>query len=240
MRTGATPEVAPVLRSELGNFAGLSYSGGMKETSAIRASPGSSSTWWIAPAFFVSGFAALIYQVVWQRVLFASFGINIEAVTIVVTAFLAGLGLGSIVGGALSTRGSALLLLGFSIVELSIGAFGLVSVSLFRWTAGFASGMSHEATGVLTFLLVLIPTLMMGVTLPLLVAFMVRENGNVGSAVGQLYFVNTAGSALASMAAALFLMRALGESGSVALAGSLNIAVAAFVMLQWFVRVRRI
>ena len=54
---------------------------------------------WLGPAFLASGFAALIYQVVWQRVLFAVFGINIEAVTVVVTAFLLGLGFGSLSAG---------------------------------------------------------------------------------------------------------------------------------------------
>src|SRR5207247_10783225 len=57
---------------------------------------------WLAPGFFLSGAAALIYQVVWQRVLFASFGINVEAVTVVVTAFLLGLGIGSVVGRELA------------------------------------------------------------------------------------------------------------------------------------------
>jgi predicted membrane-bound spermidine synthase len=189
-------------------------------------------SWWLAPAFFASGFAALIYQVVWQRVLFASFGINIEAVTIVVTAFLAGLGVGSILGGRLSTRGGTLLLRYFAVVELCIGVYGFLSVRLFRWLAEFASGMSQLSSGSLTFLLVLIPTVMMGFTLPLLVAFAVRQNGNVGSSVGQLYFVNTAGSALASLAAAAFMMGALGESKSVAVAAGINIAVGLFVLMQ--------
>ena len=158
----------------LENSSSFSYSAGVKSPE-LSESAVSSSTWWIAPAFFISGFAALIYQVVWQRVLFASFGINIEAVTIVVTAFLAGLGIGSIVGGILSTRDSRVLLLGFAVVEFSIGIFGLVSVSLFRWTASYAAEMSHSATGALTFSLILVPTFMMGVTLPLLVSFMVRE-----------------------------------------------------------------
>ncbi len=61
---------------------------------------------WLGPAFLASGFAALIYQVVWQRVLFAVFGINIEAVTVVVTAFLLGLGFGSLLGGHLSRNRS--------------------------------------------------------------------------------------------------------------------------------------
>ena len=54
--------------------------------------------------FFFSGFPALIYQLTWQRALFRIFGVNIESVTIVVTAFMLGLGLGSLVGGWLSKR----------------------------------------------------------------------------------------------------------------------------------------
>ena len=55
-----------------------------------------------AAAFILSGFAALVYQVVWQRARFAIFGINTEAVTVVVTVFLLGLGFGSVVGGHFS------------------------------------------------------------------------------------------------------------------------------------------
>lgn len=191
---------------------------------------------WLAPAFFASGFAALIYQVVWQRVLFASFGINIEAVTIVVTAFLAGLGLGSLAGGRVSRSQQISLLRAFAAVEATIGLYGLVSVKLFRWLAGFAVTLSSFSTGLITFTLVLIPTMMMGFTLPLLVAFAVRRNGNVGSSVGQLYFVNTAGSALASLMAAAFMMGALGESGSVMVAAVLNLSVAAVVFSLSFAR----
>jgi spermidine synthase len=54
--------------------------------------------------FFFSGFPALIYQLTWQRTLFLIFGVNIESVTIVVTAFMLGLGLGSHAGGWLSKR----------------------------------------------------------------------------------------------------------------------------------------
>ncbi len=54
--------------------------------------------------FFCSGFPALIYQLTWQRALVLIFGVNIESVTIVVTAFMLGLGLGSLAGGALSKR----------------------------------------------------------------------------------------------------------------------------------------
>lgn len=189
--------------------------------------------WWIVPAFFTSGFAALIYQVVWQRVLFASFGINIEAVTIVVTAFLAGLGIGSIAGGRISTRNGRALLLAFVLVEASIGIYGLISVRLFRWTAEFAGSLSAWETGALSFLFVLIPTFLMGITLPVLVSYAVRKHVNVGLSVGRLYFINTAGSSLASLMSAAFIMRDFGESRSVMLAALLNLSVAAFVLLVW-------
>jgi hypothetical protein len=187
---------------------------------------------WIAPAFLCSGFAALIYQTVWQRVLFASFGINIEAVTVVVTSFLLGLGLGSIAGGELSKDERRPVLLMFGTLELSIAAFGAVSVPLFRWTADQTAGLSSLVTGLVTFGLLLIPTLLMGATLPLLVAYAVRLSGNVGRSVGWLYFVNTAGSACAAIAAAMFIMGSFGEAGSVRLAALVNTAVGLFVLTR--------
>src|SRR5262252_2519141 len=59
---------------------------------------------WLYLFFFVSGFPALLYQIVWQRALFTLYGVNIESVTMVVTAFMVGLGLGSLLGGVVSRR----------------------------------------------------------------------------------------------------------------------------------------
>jgi hypothetical protein len=58
-----------------------------------------SSVAYLSFLFLISGFAALIYQIVWQRTLFAAFGVNIESTTIIVCLFMFGLGLGSFVGG---------------------------------------------------------------------------------------------------------------------------------------------
>jgi len=55
-------------------------------------------TLWIYLLFFASGIPAIIYQIVWERALFSLYGINIESVTIVVSAFMLGLGLGSLAG----------------------------------------------------------------------------------------------------------------------------------------------
>jgi predicted membrane-bound spermidine synthase len=174
--------------------------------------------------------------VVWQRVLFAVFGINIEAVTVVVTAFLLGLGLGSLFGGNLSRNPRHPPLLAFAFLEFSVAAYGAISVPLFRAVSDYTATWSGAATGGLSFALVLAPTLLMGATLPLLVSFAVRESGVVGRSVGTLYFVNTAGSSLAAIAAALFLMRTLGETGSVRLAAVVNAAVGTVVLTRHLAR----
>src|SRR5215471_18059553 len=81
--------------------------------------------------FFFSGFPALIYQLTWQRALFRIFGVNIESVTIVVTAFMLGLGLGSLAGGWLTKRRGIPLLPLLAAIELLTGAFGLASLAIF-------------------------------------------------------------------------------------------------------------
>jgi len=186
---------------------------------------------WIAIVFFVSGFSALVYQVVWQRALFAIFGINTEAVTVVVTVFLLGLGVGSIVGGAFSRIVRHPLLL-FALSEFGIAGFGLVSLDLFKRVGTNALDLSPVATGLTTFLLLLAPTLLMGMTLPLLVVYLVRRSGNVGRSMSLLYFVNTAGSGLASLASVLVLLPSLGEHGSVQVAAIANFAVGMIVLVQ--------
>ena len=180
---------------------------------------------WIYAVFLLSGFAALLYQVVWQRALYAIYGINIESVTMVVTAFMLGLGVGSVAGGAVSKDPKRPVLLMFSLVELGIGLFGAVSLNVFHAVGEATLGMSPFGTFIVTFLLVLVPTLLMGSTLPLLVAHLVRSSGNVGKSVGTLYFVNTLGSAFASAAAVLFVMKRAGLNGTVHAAAVLNITV---------------
>jgi predicted membrane-bound spermidine synthase len=180
---------------------------------------------WIYAVFLLSGFAALLYQVVWQRALYAIYGINIESVTMVVTAFMLGLGVGSVVGGIVSKDPNKPVLLMFSLAELGIGLFGAVSLTVFHTVGDATLGMSAFGTFVVTFLLVLVPTLLMGSTLPLLVAHLVRSSKNVGKSVGTLYFVNTLGSAFASAAAVLFIMKNAGLQGTVRAAAALNFTV---------------
>jgi spermidine synthase len=175
--------------------------------------------------FFVSGFPALLYQIVWQRALFTIYGINIESVTIVVSVFMLGLGLGSLAGGHISERRGIPLLLIFGLVELGTALFGAVSLGIFHGVARFTAGSTTLETGLISFVLLLVPTVLMGSTLPILTAHLVRISGNVGRSVGGLYFVNTLGSAAACFAAALTLMYRLGESGTVWLAAAINATV---------------
>lgn len=188
----------------------------------------------LPPVFLLSGFAAILYQLVWQRVLFRLLGTSSESVTLIVTAFMLGLGLGSLAGGGLSSRPGRPLALIFGLVELGIGAFGLVSLPLFARIASETPEAAGLSIGLIAFLAVLVPTFLMGATLPILVAFLVRRSGNVGRSVGMLYFVNTLGSALGSLAAARWILGSLGQSGSVFLAAGLNLAAALSVIAVHF------
>jgi predicted membrane-bound spermidine synthase len=180
--------------------------------------------------FFISGFAAILYQLVWQRSLFRLLGSSMESVTMVVTAFMLGLGLGSLAGGAVSEKSRRSPALLFGLVELGIGGFGLVSMPLFTWMASVTSGARGVEIGIIAFVLVLIPTLFMGATLPILVTSLVRRSGNVGRSVGLLYFINTLGSAAGSLLAGVWILGALGQDRSVMLAAVVNLLVAATVL----------
>ena len=156
---------------------------------------------WLYLLFFLSGFPALIYQIVWQRALCTIYGVNVESVTVVVTAFMLGLGLGSLVGGRVS-RSRLPLLPVFGAVELCASVYGVFSLHLFHAAAQFTAGASTWRTGVCAFALIVAPTILMGSTLPMLLAYLVRRVPNMGRATSILYFVNTLGSAAACFARA--------------------------------------
>jgi MFS family permease len=180
--------------------------------------------------FVLSGISALIYQLVWQRSLLMIYGSNTESVAMVVSAFLCGLGIGSIAGGEISKRTGLPLVLCFGLIELGIGLYGLGSLRLFHWVGDITMGVGALGTGVLAFALVFIPTLLMGSTLPLLLTHQVQTGHSVGESVSWLYFVNTLGAALGSFLAAKWVLGLFGLSGSVQLAAALNAAAALIVL----------
>jgi spermidine synthase len=181
--------------------------------------------------FFLSGMPALIYQVVWQRALFAIYGVNAQSVAVVVTAFMLGLGIGSLVGGRLSARYPKYGILIFGIAELGVAIFGLSSLGIFHWIAAYTAGASLGSVIFFSLALLLVPTVLMGASLPLLVEHLVLRTNRVGVSVSVLYFVNTFGSAVACYLCATFLLREFRQSGSVSVAACVNVLVGAMAYL---------
>jgi len=182
--------------------------------------------------FFLSGVAALVYQVIWQRVLFSAFGVNIESTTVVVSVFMLGLGLGSLLGGILSKRLPGHLPVLFLAAETCIGLFGLVSLDLIDAVSAAAIQGSLVATAAVVFALLLLPTAMMGATLPVLVTYLLRSVERVGSSVGLLYFTNTLGSAVACFATTEIFFAYFGLRATTTIAAAFNFAVGLMLFLK--------
>jgi predicted membrane-bound spermidine synthase len=174
-------------------------------------------------AFFLSGAAALVYQVVWQRILTLHTGIGVVSVALIVAAFMAGLGLGSQLGGVLSARvspGRALHL--FALLELAVGLFATVSCRLYHDGFGtLAAGLYRTTAGAAAahFAAFVLPTTLMGMSLPFLVRATVRETASSSRVIGTLYGVNVLGAAAGALLAPWVLIRFLGMEGA-ALAGA--------------------
>src|SRR5688500_8161848 len=120
--------------------------------------------------FFISGFAALLYQVSWQRMLAIFSGADVYSATLIVTAFRGGLGVGNLAGGHLADRLSARQsLLHFAAADLVIAVFGLFSASLYYDYLYQRFGpidMPPPALAGILFLSLLWPTFFMGASLP--------------------------------------------------------------------------
>ena len=179
----------------------------------------------LSALFLGSGVPALIYQVVWQRTLFAIYGVNAESVAAVVSAFMLGLGLGSLLGGWLSARYPKHVLILFGLSELGVALFGLNSLRIFHWAAAVSEGARLPTVICFSTAVLLFPTLLMGATLPLLVKHFVSRTGRVGISVSRLYFANTLGSAIACYLCATYILKGFGQSGSVTLAACLNTVI---------------
>lgn len=180
----------------------------------------------LAWMFMASGVAALVYQVAWQRILFAAFGVDLESVTIVVSAFMLGLGLGALLGGWVADRWPHRALTAFVLAEAGIGLFGLASPFLLRWFGEQFALLPLPGIALANFVLIAIPTLLMGATLPVLIAFVAYRWQHIGKATGFLYSLNTLGAAIGSLASGYWLFHVLTLDGAIALAACANLAVA--------------
>ncbi len=163
---------------------------------------------WLRPflfaVFFGSGASALLYQALWQRLLSLHAGMDLFSVTVVVAAFMAGLGLGNLAGGSLADRltprGAVLV---YGLAELVIGAFGLVSPALlYRWYPALSPHLDSTAAAfAFHFGLLCLPTFLMGSTLPLLSRAIVQAQA-IAPDIGRLYGINTIGAAAGAVATA--------------------------------------
>ncbi|MXX36893.1 MAG: hypothetical protein F4Y91_10975 [Gemmatimonadetes bacterium] len=184
--------------------------------------------------FFFSGVSSLVYQVVWARMLTVVFGTTLLATSTVLSAFMAGLALGSYVLGRYIDRCKHPLRI-FAALEVGIGLFALFFPSISA-NLGNAYGALVGLQGNfylfsltrfgLCFALLLIPTALMGGTLPVMAKFAVRRLGRLGGRVGQLYAVNTLGAVVGVLAATFGLMEGLGLRGTTQAIAVVNFLVA--------------
>jgi len=180
--------------------------------------------------FLLSGASALVYQVAWQRILALHSGVGLYSVAMIVAAFMAGLGIGSHLGGRVSAALSSLAALRlFALAELLIGLFGALSPTLYYdWLYPLASRLpSPSFRGGLAHLAALLPpTLLMGMSLPLLVRAMLRQVSTAGSTIGYLYGINMLGAAVGAFAAPWLLLPWGGIPGAVGVAAAGNLLAA--------------
>jgi spermidine synthase len=182
--------------------------------------------------FVASGAAGLVYQVVWSRELVLVFGNTTQAVATIVTAFMAGLGFGSLAGGRLADTSRRPLRL-YGLVELAVAAMatllpfafhGLADIYRGVWPtlverpgqlAGVRFGLALAAVAPATFL--------MGMTLPLLTRYLVRTLDEAGARLGELYAANTAGAMAGTLLGGFVLIEFLGLRLTSYLAVALNL-----------------
>jgi spermidine synthase len=183
---------------------------------------------------FGSGASALIYQVLWLRVLGLVFGVTVYAATAVLASFMAGLSLGSALAGRFAERTSSPLRL-FGVVEIGIGVLAFATQWLFAAATplyvhlqGWLPDGFLVQTGLrfLGSLLVLLgPTTLMGMTLPLVLKAAVGPGAQSGRPVSLLYATNTAGALAGALMAGFYLIGALGVAWSFRLAAAINVLV---------------
>ena len=185
--------------------------------------------------FFLSGATGLIYELLWVRVLYQSFGSTIQSVTTVVAAYMGGLGLGAWAFGRVADRSQKPAVL-YGWLEIAIGVFAIISplvLGLAHWiyigTAG-ALALGSAASVALRFglaaLVLLVPTTLMGGTLPVLTrALMGEDRGLLKPSLGRLYGLNTLGAMTGTAIAGFFLIEFVGVRASLWATAALNLAI---------------
>ena len=186
----------------------------------------------LSSVFFLSGFSALVYQVVWQRLLTLHYGVGAISITIIVTIFMGGLGLGAIIGGrfAGSLRNGLLFYAG---IELLIGVFGLGSFGLLDMLGRHTAGSALPVAFLCISLFLVVPTTLMGMTLPVLARIYNALVSDFALTISQLYFINTMGAAVGSLAAAYGLITFGGLDTALQVAAAVNGVMGILILTCW-------
>ena len=188
----------------------------------------------IGLCFVLSGATGLIYEVLWMRMLGLVFGATTLAVSTVLAAFMGGLALGSALAGKLAPRIKKPVAT-YGWIEIGIAAYALLVPLLFRlidhvyvliWQQ-FQPGFFAFSLWrfVLSSLVLLVPTTLMGATLPVLAAALVHSSGRNSNSVTRLYACNLAGAILGTLIAGFVLLPVLGVRTTIVVAAVLNVIV---------------
>lgn len=190
--------------------------------------------------FFLSGISGLIYEVVWTRMLTYLFGATIYAVTTVLSAYMGGLALGSFIFGKIADKNKNNLRL-YGVLEVIIGVCAIIlpfALKLLHPIYSFIySNFQASFTTLsllrfsLTFCILLVPTTMMGATLPVLSKFLARKKDTLGFNIGILYALNTTGAVVGCFASGFFLIEETGIRGAVLIAAVINFLVGAAAVI---------
>ena len=193
--------------------------------------------------FLISGCSGLIYEVVWLRMLSRTLGSTVYATSTILAVFMAGLALGSFVFGRFADRVRRPLLL-YACLEAGIGATALLSLGMNSWPIPLYHAIysfAGNSRAALTFgqivvavAALLMPTALMGATLPTLSAYSVRRFALVGRVVGTLYALNTLGAMAGVLASGFVLIGEIGETRTVIVGAVINglVAVGALLLLR--------
>ena len=215
----------------------------MAETRAVRQQSVAytqSTILLIGLCFIFSGATGLIYEVLWARMLGLVFGATTLAVSTVLAAFMGGLALGSALAGRLASRIKRPLS-AYGWLEIGIAFYALLVPFLFHWVDNlYALIWQQFHPGYFVFslwrfalscLLLLVPTTLMGATLPVLSAALLNSSGHTRGAVTKLYACNLAGAILGTLAAGFVLLPVLGVHRTILVAAVINTIIGAAAVI---------
>lgn len=194
----------------------------------------------VAACFFLSGATGLIYEVLWARMLGLVFGATTLAVSTVLAAFMGGLALGSALAGR-KGAGVRRPVRAYGLLEIGIALYALAVPLLFSVVDNlYALIWQHFHPGFFVFslwrfllscVMLLVPTTLMGATLPLLSAALVRSSGPVSTSVTKLYTRNLAGAICGSLSAGFLLLPIFGVRATIYTAAIINIIIGIITIL---------